>query len=103
MGWEQRRRGTSYYTRSRRVGGKVRRTYVGGGTLGEIAALEDEYERRRREEGATYWKGEAERLKRDTAFLRELEAAAKILATAHLLAAGYRRHKGEWRLLRGCT
>jgi hypothetical protein len=103
MGWEQRRRGTSYYTRSRRVGGKVRRTYVGGGTLGEIAALEDEYERRRREEEAAYYKEQKERLKQDAAFLKELEEAAKILTTAHLLAAGYHNHKGSWRLLRERT
>jgi hypothetical protein len=101
VGWEQRKRGaTSYYTRSRRVEGKVRRTYVGGGTLGKIAALQDEHERRRREEDAAYWREQKERLKQDAAFLKELEEAAKILTTAHLLAAGYHRHKGSWRLLR---
>jgi hypothetical protein len=100
VGWEQRKRGTSYYTRSRRVEGKVRRVYVGGGTLGEIAALEDKHERRRREEEAAYWKEQKERLKHDTAFLNELQEAAKILTTAHLLAAGYHAHKGEWRRLR---
>jgi len=103
MAWEKRERGGVYYTRSKKVGGRVVRQYLGGGTLGKIAALEHEYERRRREENAAYWKEETERLKRDVAFLQELEAAAKILATAHLLAAGYRRHKGQWRLLRGCT
>ena len=103
MAWEKRERGGVYYTRSKKVGGRVVRHYVGGGTLGKIAALEDEYERRRRDEDAAYWKGETERLERDAAFLRELEAATKILATAHLLAAGYHRHKGQWRLLRERT
>jgi hypothetical protein len=99
MGWETRERGTSYYTRSKRVDGEVRRVYIGGGTLGEIAALEDEYERRRREEEAAYWKEEKEHLKQDAAFLQELEAVTNILATAHLLASRYHKHKGEWRRL----
>jgi hypothetical protein len=73
--------------------------YVGGGTLVEIAALEDEYERRRREDEAAYRKEQKERLKQDAAFLQELEAVAKILTTAHLLAAGYHTHKSEWRRL----
>ena len=83
--------------------GEVRRVYIGEGTLGEIAALEDEYERRRREEEAAYWKEEQERLKQDAAFLKELEAVTKILATAHLLAASYHKHKGQWRRLREST
>jgi hypothetical protein len=100
VGWEQRKRGTSYYTRSRRIDGEVRRVYIGGGILGEIAALEDEYERRQREEEAAYCKEEKERLKQDAAFLEELEAVTDILATAHLLASGCHKHKGEWRRLR---
>jgi hypothetical protein len=103
MGWEQRIRGTSYYTRSKRVDGEVRRVYIGCGILGEIAALEDEYERRQREEEAAYWKEEKERLEQDAAFLRDLEAAATILATAYLLASGCHQHKGEWRRLREST
>lgn len=101
MGWETRKRGGQYYTRSRRVDGEVRREYVGGGTLGRIAALEDQYERRLREEEAAYWKEEEERLRQDAAFLREFEEAAKILVRAHLIADGCHRHKGEWRRLRG--
>jgi hypothetical protein len=100
VGWEQRQRGTSYYTRSRRVDGEVRREYVGCGILGEIAALEDEHERRQLREEAGYWNEEKERLKQDVAFLQELEEAANILIRAHLIAAGCHRHRGEWRRLR---
>jgi hypothetical protein len=100
VGWEQRKRGTSYYTRSHRVEGEVRREYVGCGILGEIAALEDEHERRQLGEEAAYWNEEKERLEQDATFLRELEEAAKILVRAHLIAAGCHRHKGEWRRLR---
>ena len=42
--WEKRERGGLYYTRSRKVNGQVVREYVGGGALGELAALIDAQE-----------------------------------------------------------
>ena len=96
--WERRERGGLYYTRSRKENGRVVREYVGGGVLGEIAALEDEYERRRREEEAALWKEERERLEALTAPLDELCEAAEVIARAALIASGYHRHnRGEWR------
>jgi hypothetical protein len=71
------------------------------GVLGEIAALEDEYERRRQEEEAAYWKEELERLEELAVPVLELSEAAEILVRAHLIACGYHRHKGEWRRARG--
>ena len=98
MGWEKRDRGGLYYTRSRKVGGRVVREYVGGGILGYIAALQDAQERQRREEEAALWKEEHERLEALVAPVEALCEAAEILSRAALLAAGYRRHqRGEWR------
>ena len=98
MAWEKRERGGTYYTRSRKVNGKVLREYVGGGVLGEIAALEDEYERRRREEEAAFWEEERERLEALSAPVDELCEAAETIARAVLLAAGFRRHnRSQWR------
>src|SRR5215213_377465 len=96
--WERRERGGTYYTRSRREGGRVVREYVGGGVLGKIAALQDEYERRTREEEAALENEEHQRLEELVAPVDELCEAAEVLARAALVAAGYRRHnRGEWR------
>ncbi len=96
--WERRERGGLYYTRSRKVNGKVVREYVGGGALGTIAALEDEYERCRREEETAFWKEERARLEELAALVDEFCADIETITRAALLAAGFRRHKrGEWR------
>ena len=92
---------TSYYYRSVRKGERVRKEYVGGGALGEVAAELDEVKRRQREEEAAYWREERERLERSAAFLQELEEVAEILVRAHLLASGFHQHKGQWRKQRG--
>ena len=74
------------------------REYVGGGILGHLAALQDAQERRRREEEATLWKEERERLEALVAPVEDLCEAAEILYRAALLSAGFRRHqRGEWR------
>ena len=98
MAWEKRERGGLYYTRSRKVNGKVVREYIGAGVLGEIAALEDEHDRRRREEEAAFWKEEREQLEALAAPVDELCEAAETIAWAVFLADGFRRHnRSEWR------
>ena len=102
MGWETRQGQGRYYTRSRKVGGRVVREYLGTGLVGELAALADAADRARR-------RAERERLKAATsamagpdAALADFSRAVDALAAAHLLAAGYRRHnRGEWRKRRG--
>ena len=98
MSWETRGVYGPYYTRSRRVDGRVVREYVGRGPLAEIIAQADEAEReaRRLERGR-----EREQLEQD----RELDqlfsaysAGVDELLRGVLEAAGYYRHKrGEWR------
>ena len=83
----------------------MKKGYLGAGGVAEALARADETVRRARElerelERAR-WRAEAERLEDLAAPARELDDAAEVLARAHLVAAGYRRHKGEWRMRRG--
>jgi hypothetical protein len=98
MGWEKRDRGGLYYTRSKKIGGRVVREYVGGGILGHIAALQDAQESRRREEEAALWNEERDKLEALVAPVEDLCEVAEILYRAALLTAGFRRHqRGGWR------
>ncbi len=102
MGWEPRERGGLYYTRSRKVDGRVVREYVGTGPMAELAAEADARERRRREEEAEAWREERERMEALEAPIEELCEAAEVIARAALIASGYRQHhRGEWRKRRG--
>jgi hypothetical protein len=96
--WEKRERGGLYYTRSRKVGGRVVREYVGTGPLAKLVAEMDALERRQREKEAEAWqveRGRVETLDEPTEGLCE---ATELLTRATLLAAGYHQHKrGQWR------
>jgi hypothetical protein len=100
MAWESRQRGGRYYYRSKWVDGRPVKEYVGAGLSAQLSAESDRITREQREVEALREKQERERVGRSVAFLRELEEAAKILTTAHLIAAGYHKHNGEWRRLR---
>jgi hypothetical protein len=96
--WESRERGGLYYTRSRKVNGRVIREYVGGGVLGELAARMDAENRQRREEEAAAWREARDDLEEIAGLVDELCEDIESIARAALLAAGFRRHKrGEWR------
>ena len=102
MGWEKRDRGGLYYTRSKKINGRVVREYVGTGPLAELAALMDDEDRLRREEEARAWREEKERIRALEVPMEELCRAAEVLTQAALLTAGYRKHnRGEWRKRRG--
>ncbi len=98
MGWETRQRGTRYYTRSRRVGGRVVREYVGTGLLGRLAADLDAEERADQAQRRAAVQRERERLAPLEAQTEALCAAADELTGAALLLAGYHQHhRSEWR------
>jgi hypothetical protein len=97
MGWDRSR----YYTRSRKVDGRVVREYVGVGPIGELAAAEDAMRRAERTEAAAAWQAEKARFAALDAKLAALESLTQIVAEAAILAAGYHKHNREWRQRRG--
>jgi len=100
MGWE-RRNNCWYYTRSRRINGRVVRTYFGNGPEAEAAAEEDEMRRmkrlavRRQEELEQIELAEIERI------VIECNATIDLLVRAQMLCLGFHYHRGQWRKRRG--
>ncbi len=102
MAWETRNGGGRYYTRSRKVNGRVVREYVGTGPHAELMAAIDAGRREEREAKAAAERSEREEWRAMDAQLLALCGLADTLATWSLEAAGYHRHKrGEWRRRRG--
>jgi hypothetical protein len=99
MAWE--RRGSNlYYYQSERIDGRVRKKYVGAGDVAQAIAHADESIRGSRAAHSERARVEFEEAKTLASAGEELCEAAEILAVAQLVAAGYHRHKGEWRMRR---
>jgi len=94
------RDGNLYYYRSVRRGDEVRKVYVGSGDLALIAYEQDVMSRAAEEHRRQEERHELEQLEALLAPVVEIGGAAEILARAHLIAGGFRRHKGEWRRAR---
>jgi hypothetical protein len=79
------------------VAGKVVRQYVGGGWLGQWAAVLDAHTRATREAERQEAREERDALKALEGQVDALGELADLLACGALLAAGFHQHKGEWR------
>ncbi len=97
----ERRNGNLYYYRSVRGGEKVRKVYWGSGELARIAHEREIMNRAAHQHERRESARELESLEALAAPVLELSEAAEILIRAHLIDAGYHRHKGEWRRARG--
>jgi hypothetical protein len=101
MAWE-RQCGQLYYTRSRRVAGKVTREYYGRGPDARLAAALDRKRREQKRLECEALQAHQARYDEACAPLNELIAVTELLVTAILLAEGYHRHdRGAWRRKRG--
>ena len=98
MSWEKRANGNRYYTRSRRVGGRIQREYVGNGAVGEVVARLDNIDRELRlldAESIRQTRRQTERMDESLAGFDEL---ADNIGRGLLIVAGYHQHnRGEWR------
>jgi len=99
MAWE--RRGSNlYYYQSERINGRVRKKYVGTGEVAQAIAHADKTIRRSRATRSERARAELVEARTLASAGEELCEAADILAVAELVAAGYHKHKGEWRMRR---
>ena len=100
MPWETRNGKGRYYTRSRKVAGRVVREYIGSGEAAEFVAKMDEYERVVREAELEALGAEMAEYDAMDQTLKDVAKQSQLLLAAELYMAGYRDHKGEWRLKR---
>ena len=97
MPWETRGE-RRYFYRSRWVGGRSVRRYIGRGPAGELAERLDQEARLRRAAEAEALRVEQARLEPPEGALRALDAACSLLIEATLTAAGFHRpNYGAWR------
>src|SRR5438552_15009142 len=98
MGWEGRARGGTYYTRSKRINGRVHREYLGGGLIGLLSALIDEERRAERQTKARACQVEQARIEEAERTLERLTQMSMEVTRGVLQVAGYRQHhRGDWR------
>ena len=97
MGWERRKRGGLYYTRSRRVGGRVVREYHGAGFAGQFEEECAEEEREEARKARDAWRAEQSLLRGIDAAVAGVEAESKRLVAEVLTEHGFHKHKGQWR------
>jgi hypothetical protein len=94
MGWDSGR----YYTRSKKVNGRVVREYIGTGPVAELVAETDIFKREWRSRDALDRRQEKADLIFLDAVMKDLEETTDVVVRAALTAAGYRQHNGgEWR------
>ena len=97
MGWDR-----GYYYRSKKIGGRPRRVYVGKGRAAEFAEFIDALKQGNRLARLAVWQVERANIEAIDRPLDEFNDRADELAEAALLAAGYRQHhRSEWRKQRG--
>ena len=98
MAWETRNGRGSYYTRSRRVGGRVVREYIGMGPLAEMIAAEDAERHSVRQASRAARESCKAELERAAGLVDRSWRRASSLVEAVLVSNGYHRHhRGEWR------
>lgn len=97
MSWETRARGGHYYTRSRKVNGRVVREYVGCGPEAEQVAASDAERTAKREAERAVVRAERERVQAIDTEFANLHRTVDLLTRGALLAAGFEHHKRQWR------
>lgn len=96
MGWKT-INGHRYYYRSERVGGRVVTRYMGKGDAARVFASVDAFLRQERNATRDAERADDAEVDELDARLDDLVARARRDADAVIEAAGYHRHKRQWR------
>lgn len=97
MSWETRNKEKRYFYKTHRVNGKVVRQYFGRGPIAELFAIADKLEAQARAAERAELNALEQEFNRITTILDRQAQLLKLLTEAHLIAAGYYNHKGQWR------
>ena len=97
MGWEDRNGSLYYYQSERDEAGKVKKRYVGSGEVAQLIAHADATRQRVREQSRERGREELEHMHNLMAPALALDETVDVLRRAHLVAAGFHPHRGEWR------
>jgi len=100
MAWEKRKGKGKYLYLSRRVDGRVKKKYLGTGSLAQSLFDRLTLARADRYRAAVTARRETERFDQAIVPLLELCDHTELLIKASLLVAGYHNHRGEWRMRR---
>jgi len=100
MGLERRGSGLYLYKKVR-CGRHVMSRYVAGGEAAQLIATLEAYAREGREMERHAQRAEADQIDALLAVQEEFRDLTSGLATATLLLAGFRTHRGQWRKQRG--
>ena len=96
MGWKI-INGRRYFYQSQRVGGRVRTKYYGAGETAEAIALIFASEREEREIERMERQAERKESDAEERAVSDWFDGVQAVADAAMLAAGFHKHKGQWR------
>jgi hypothetical protein len=96
MGWKT-IKGRRYYYKSEREGGRVKTTYFGAGESGLLMLLLQLEDRAEREAEREKRQADKEEFETEEKAVAEWFDDVQTVADAAIVAAGFHKHKGQWR------
>jgi hypothetical protein len=96
MGWKT-INGRRYYYKSEREGGRVKSIYFGAGESGLLISRMEAIDQEEREENRKQRRAEREENRAEEKAVADWFDDVQAVADAAMIAAGFHKHKGQWR------
>ena len=96
MGWKT-IKGRRYYYKSAREGGRVKTTYFGAGESGLLISRMEAIDREEKDELRNQRRAEREEYLAEEKAVADWFDDVEAVADAAMVAAGFHKHKGQWR------